>query len=1044
MVQPAPPPLAAEPGRWLPFRIFAWRDGIGPYADDLALDRNGYLWAGTPEGLRVYNGRAWRQVPIPGQDSPVSITHVLIAQDGEQWIGTQMNGAFRLRSGAWAQQTEASGLPGNGVNILTEAAGAVWVGTSRGLARCGGPGCRPVAATLGLSIRGILETRDEDGRPALWLGTNRGLVRLDRIDRPEPALAPVLFDHRNALPDASVLSLAESRSSGGASTLWVGTEKGLARLRAGVWTRYDAAMGFPGSKMTTLLPGRWTGQPVMWAGSLGAGLFRIEEDGRWRTVGIGSGLPSDNVLDLLATGPDSHDPILWVATMDGLARLERDRWHTFGAPSGLPDDMVVGTGETLFPDGFQTYWVTTINGMYRLIGSRWEPYEPIPETVFAVAHTRENGDEVFWMAAMDGIHRWSRGRRDLFTSRNSALPHDWAASLLVVPTAAGDELWAQSQMGLARWANGRWTAWLPRSRDLAGQEPSRLAWSPAGRGEAVVWTGTSTGLSRFARERWTSMTVPCLPGVAVLSLQTEADARGDGWLWLGTARGLARMRLRGGDVDLRSCQALTEKTQPALVPPRIDQIECDRRGRVYLFSGSGVTRLGFPPGEASLVKGRVEMFDSEDGLPGFQLTAVSFRDRLGRVWIGSASGLSVFDPDYESPPSSPPPAPLRIERILVDGQERSPASGLVLQDRERRLEIDFALLRFRREHATRFQTQLTGLEEHPSPWTREARVVYERLPPGRYTFRAWGRDGDGVVSGPVELGFRVLPPLWLTRWAFVLYALALIGLVYGAVRLRVRTLARRAAHLEAVVAERTRDLAEANRRLERASFTDPLTGLGNRRFLTSTIRPDVVQAVRNHREPMGDPHHRDLIVYLLDLDHFKRLNDRAGHDAGDAVLVETARRLREVARASDLVIRWGGEEILIVSRWTNREAGALLAERVLEAIGGHLFRTGADRTSAVTCSIGWAPFPWSTDDPDAVLFEEVLSLADHALYLAKRAGRNRSVGVLPGTTAAEEVAERILREDAPLHTLEGLGVELVWSLGPDAAEDRTTTKIRLA
>ena len=162
------------------------------------------------------------------------------------------------------------------------------------------------------------------------------------------------------------------------------------------------------------------------------------------------------------------------------------------------------------------------------------------------------------------------------------------------------------------------------------------------------------------------------------------------------------------------------------------------------------------------------------------------------------------------------------------------------------------------------------------------------------------------------------------------------------------------------------------------------------------------------------------------------------------MLVVSARRLREVARASDLVIRWGGEEILIVSRWTDRQAGALLAERVLEAIGGHLFRTGVDRTSTVTCSIGWAPFPWSTGDPEAVLFEEVLSLADHALYLAKHAGRNRSVGVLPGATAAEEVAERILRDDAPIHTLEGLGVELIWSLGPDAAEDRTTTKIRLA
>ena len=285
--------------------------------------------------------------------------------------------------------------------------------------------------------------------------------------------------------------------------------------------------------------------------------------------------------------------------------------------------------------------------------------------------------------------------------------------------------------------------------------------------------------------------------------------------------------------------------------------------------------------------------------------------------------------------------------------------------------------------------------------------------------------------------------IWLSPWAFALYALALIGLVYGAIRLHGRSLARRAALLEELVAERTRDLEEANRRLELASFTDPVTGLGNRRFLTTTIRPDVIQAVRNHREPMGDPSRRDLIVHLLDLDHFKRLNDRAGHDAGDAVLVETARRLRGVVRGSDRVVRWGGEEILVVSRWTDREAGALLAERILEAVGGQPFRIGVDRTSTVTCSIGWAPFPWSAEDPAAVLFEEVLSLADHALFLAKREGRNRAVGVLPGAAGAEEVAERILREDAALHSLEGIEVELIWTLGPAvAADDRTAASTR--
>jgi diguanylate cyclase (GGDEF)-like protein len=1046
VVQPAPPPLPAGPDRWLPFRVFDWREKLGSYVSALRPDKEGYLWAASADGLKIYNGRTWLLVPPPSTEVPGLFTDLLVASDGGLWVAGS-SGASRLQDGRWTSWTESTGLAGNTVNALEEAAGAIWIGTSRGLSRCQGDTCHPIPAVREVSVRSLLPARAEDGRPALWVGTSRGLVRLDEIAGPQPRLAPLLFDHRNALPDYSVLSLGESFSPDGAPSLWVGTENGLARLRAGVWTRYDAATAFPARKVTAFLASRWAGRPVVWVGSLGTGLIRIEEDGRWQSFGTTAGLPSKNVVDLLATGADPENPALWVATLDGLARLERDRWHSFGSQTGLPEDAVVGAGEALFPDGLDSFWVTTSNGMYRLTARGWERYEPIQEAIFFVASTREEGEPVFWIAAMDGLHRWSRGRRDHFTTRNSALPHDWAASLLAIPEELGGGLWAQSQAGLAHWAEGRWTAYPSGSSGLPGPSPSRLTWSPNGHGGADAWVGTTTGVFRFSAGRWGLVELPCLPSPVVHSVEAaDLDARGNGWLWIGTLRGVARVRLQAGQTVPQTCQSLSAATQPALPQPQIDQIEIDRLGRIYLCSSSGVTRLSLPPGAGSLREAGLETFDSEDGLSGFQLTGVSFRDRLGRIWIGAASGLSVFDPDLAPRSVSPePPAPLRIERLLVDGRERPPASGLVLQHRERRLEIDFALLRFRREHATRFRTQLAGLEEHPSSWTREVRVTYDRLPPGRYTFRVWGRDGDGVVSGPAELGFRVLPPPWLTRWAFALYALALAGLVYGAVRLRVRTLARQAAQLEAIVAERTRDLAEANRRLERASFTDPLTGLGNRRFLTSTIRADVVQAVRNHREPMGDPHHRDLIVYLLDLDHFKRLNDRAGHDAGDAVLVETARRLREVARASDLVVRWGGEEILIVSRWTDRGTGALLAERVLEAIGGHLFRTGTDRTSTVTCSIGWAPFPWSTDDPNAVLFEEVLSLADHALYMAKRAGRNRSVGVLPGATTAEEVAERILREDAPIHTLEGLGVELIWSEGPKVAtEDRTATTARRA
>jgi diguanylate cyclase (GGDEF)-like protein len=430
------------------------------------------------------------------------------------------------------------------------------------------------------------------------------------------------------------------------------------------------------------------------------------------------------------------------------------------------------------------------------------------------------------------------------------------------------------------------------------------------------------------------------------------------------------------------------------------------------------------PGQG-LETARVEPFDSGDGLPGMDFNA-SFVDHLGRVWGGATGGAAVFDPaPPEAAAPSRQPAPLRLEHVLVAGRER-PLAGRALRHDENSVEFQYALLSYRREHATRYRTQLAGLEDSPSPWTAEARAVYTRLPRGQYTFRVWGLDGEGALSGPIEIPFRIRPAPWLTFWAIALYAAALIGLGYGASH--VKTLARRAATLETEVAERTRELAAANHQLELASLTDPLTGLSNRRFLGVSIEPDVRQAVRNALSAReANERNADLIFYFLDVDHFKQLNDRAGHAAGDQVLVEIAGRLREAARDTDAVLRWGGEEFLVVSRWTDRRIGEALAERLLDAVAGAPFAIGPGAGERVTCSVGWAPYPWRPESPDAVHYEQVMSLADRALYLAKREGRNRAVGVLPG-------ADGTLVPEGPLEERQGAAIHLVRSLGPGGEE----------
>ena len=204
------------------------------------------------------------------------------------------------------------------------------------------------------------------------------------------------------------------------------------------------------------------------------------------------------------------------------------------------------------------------------------------------------------------------------------------------------------------------------------------------------------------------------------------------------------------------------------------------------------------------------------------------------------------------------------------------------------------------------------------------------------------------------------------------------------------------------------ELKRTNDVLQEASLTDPLTGLRNRRYFLETIEGDVSHALRSYADNR-DQRTRDLVFYLIDADNFKEVNDRYGHDVGDRVLVEMSRRISSAIRHSDVLVRWGGEEFLILSRYTDRRDAKTLSARVLAAVSDTPFKvTNLNETICRTCSIGWAAFPWLSTQSEIVNYEEVLNFADRALGEAKRAGKNRAVGLLPsGDQLVPTVSEMV-------------------------------------
>lgn len=172
-------------------------------------------------------------------------------------------------------------------------------------------------------------------------------------------------------------------------------------------------------------------------------------------------------------------------------------------------------------------------------------------------------------------------------------------------------------------------------------------------------------------------------------------------------------------------------------------------------------------------------------------------------------------------------------------------------------------------------------------------------------------------------------------------------------------------------------------RLVRSGFTDVLTGWHNRRYLAMRINEELARAQRDHTS---------LVCLMLDVDHFKQVNDNWGHSAGDAVLRELAQRIETQVRISDIAARYGGEEFVVLLPNTEVESATLLADRVRTAIAESPIELPCGETVSITVSIGIAIVHPDEDESDLkTVGDALIARADVALYAAKSAGRNRVI-----------------------------------------------------
>jgi diguanylate cyclase (GGDEF)-like protein len=480
-----------------------------------------------------------------------------------------------------------------------------------------------------------------------------------------------------------------------------------------------------------------------------------------------------------------------------------------------------------------------------------------------------------------------------------------------------------------------------------------------------LWFASNSGIVHFAGGQWSKITVR---SSAASDRFGSVACAADGSLWLGGAStGVEHLKVEG---------EIATATDPP-PPPGFKSIEPmflehDRRGWLWIGSGSGVYVFN---------GSRWRHLTKNDGLVWNDLNEGSFlEDKDGSIWMGTSNGLShllhpeaVFDQK---------PLQVFVTSATLGNHPISLDDAAPLAFTREPLRIHVISSPLEDQPSTVYRYRLVGLDQEWNT-TRSHDLNYSSLPNGNYRLELYAEDIESDIHSPmVALSFTVRPPWWkslpfeIGAGAFVLF------LVYLVLRYRERELLARQARLEALVRERTEELeqekqqlTEAREALRELASRDPMTGLLNRRVIYDVLTREMARIKRDGSA---------LTAVMIDLDHFKSVNDTYGHLVGDDVLREVALRLTDSVRPYDAVSRYGGEEFLLVMPQMEVMHLRDRLTAMHDAICREPFQFSGGQLN-LTCSFGVCTLFGDQE----ISVEEFLDRADRALYAAKHSGRNR-------------------------------------------------------
>lgn len=895
-------------------------NGVGA----LHVDRAGGLWLSDSRGnITHYDGRGqWRYFPRQAPAPAVLIQAMTSDENGRLWLLYEGKGLGWLDPDGQFNYTP----PPDDVpmaltypRLVLDSVGQVWIGSLDGLMLRDGSGVlRRAPAEFGLPDGPAWPYRAPDG--VIWVVARNQVFRM-QDGRPQRV---------HSLDQTTYLTAMLHDRQG---NLWLGTESdGVMRLGAGGLQRMPAGRQLPGGRILSLLE---DAEGSIWVGANG-GMFRIRET-LFSSYTSSDGLSGDYTRTVL----EDRQGRLWIGSAQGLDRMETDG-RVVPQPLERParrKGRVSVLSMVLADDG--AIWVGTFaDGVIRI--------------------------------APDGSLRYFDQVQRLSSGNVRALVQDSAGVI-----------WAGTQGGLLRIDQDT----VSRA-DIAGL-PQQLI-TALGRHQGQLWVGSTEGVRIVGKERVQRLPLTELGGArSVFGLQTVGQA-----MWICTDRGLYRWR------DGQLSHVGLEHGLPV---DTVFQLVPDRIGNVWISSNRGVLRTDM----ASLnevADGRrrqldVELYNEIDGMANAQANGTSGPAAMlradGSYWVVTAGGLSTVDPQRLRRFREHLPPPPMLESVLVDGVPVNWHAQSGRLGGGARLTVSYIGLSYLLSERIRYRTRLVGVDNDWVERGAQRSVEYVGLPPGSYTLQVAAMHPGGRWSDQLASWSFSVAPLWWQRpgiWllGLVLMLLTCAGLYrYGTYRYKARN-----QRLARLVDQRTYDLQlqaesllaanqdksqlleqlrQQSEAFERQARQDALTGLPNRRVFDETLAREVARHLRS-----GHP----LCLVVLDIDHFKTVNDRFSHSVGDQVLKEVAQLLLSACRDGDLPARLGGEEFALLLGDTVKQDAEQLCVR-LQGLFHARSDWGGVEGLMVTFSAGLVEILPDDRGPQT-LFER----ADRALYRAKNSGRD--------------------------------------------------------